>query len=64
MNVCMRPFYDCPSSGFATGHLSATRNLQYVRKQDSGREEKKNCALLVYYAASSGYLLLTFRDNF
>ena len=39
--VCMLPFYACPSSGFATVHLSATRSLQYVRKQDSGREEKR-----------------------
>jgi len=62
MDVCMRSFYACPSSGFATGHLSATMSLQYVRKQDSGRED--NCVLLGSYAASSGSLLLTFRDNF
>jgi len=28
-----------------------------------GREVEENCALLRYYAASSGYSLPTFRDN-
>jgi hypothetical protein len=41
---------------------SAGKNVQGVRRV-KGRELAENCALLGYYAASSGIFLPTFRDN-
>ena len=71
---CLCP--DCmthnPSVNFITARFDTTviiskKNVKIVKKcliSDFRREVHENCALLVYYAASSGKFLLTSWDNF